>query len=83
MAIRISQCPLLAFELIDLITSILHIANGHEDVILNRGVEGAFIFSLYIRYFWHILTYSMQSLSMVIQKYPDLYICLVVICLLA
>jgi hypothetical protein len=35
---KINQCSLLAFELIGLITSIPHIAKGHEDVKLKGGV---------------------------------------------
>jgi hypothetical protein len=46
---------------------------------LNRGARGIFILSLHTWHLWHFLTYSMQSLSMVIQKYPDLCICIAVI----
>jgi len=48
MATKIKQCLLLAFGLIGPITSIPHITNGHIDVILNKGAEGAFILSLHI-----------------------------------
>jgi len=72
LATRINRCLLLAFRLTCLITLIPHFANGHWDVKLNRGVEGTFILSLYTWYLWYLLTYSIQSLSMVIKKYKPL-----------
>jgi hypothetical protein len=41
MVTRINRYLLLAFGLKNPIKSILHIANGHGDVKLNRGAEGA------------------------------------------
>jgi len=79
----INKCLLLTFGLTYLITLIPHIPNGHKDVKLNRGSGGTFILSLYTWYLWYFLTYSMQTLYIVIQKYPDLCIYLAVICPLA
>jgi hypothetical protein len=46
-ATKINRCLLLVFGLTGIITLIPHITNDHEVVILNRGVGGAFILSLY------------------------------------